>query len=603
VDEISTPVAQSDFVARLLEQANGAAKMPVDDGFDESLAEQIEVQTPPHDLDAEGAVLSVALVDPSALIKLKRIQLRAEDFFSEAHRRIYEACLAVEGIPDIVTVGSHLKQTGRLAQVGGMAYLTEVLNSAPAVANVERYATIVINLAKRRQLILECQRATALLYQPNGETAAILPSLQVAIRDVTLSHETRRTSHNLFEHWRDEGPLIHEPIQLGPIDEWTGGGPVYGSRWYILGAPDACKTAFIVQLADTFARRGLAVGLFAVDEEPDDMQTRIVQGYGAARKDCETRSSDFLFRMQREILERHKVPILYFGANDTIESASDELAEHGEKHRVRQIILYDSVQTIDCDAIRYARDEPTEYIRVTRNVYAIRAQASKHKQIAIATSEMNRESYKTIGNADPNPGESKMGAGKQSGAIEYSARVMLRFETAKARRNRKWQIVPDKYCVTVEKNKHGPRGKLFHIDLDRARMRLAEGPPPDDEEDEMSPGDEKRRERERQKEKQAQEERAREEERAFRQRQAEEQKAAELDAALLRVVERTPGIGSTEARSEVAAELRGCSRDRFMASVARLKLRSLLRIERVTRTGEQRLFLPETDSPPESDPE
>ena len=602
MDETSTPVPQAAFVARLLEQANGAARMPVDDGFDDSLEQQIDVQVPPNDLDAEGALLSAAMIDPDAIPKLRRFGLHPEHFFSTAHEWIYRSCLDLDP-PDVVQVGAWLRERGRLAHVGGMAYLTEVLNSAPAVTHIERYAEIVTSLARRRKLILECQRATALLYQPNGETTAVLPSLQTAIRVVTRSQETRRTSHNLFEHWREDGPLVHEPIQFGPLDEWTGGGPVYGSRWYILGAPDACKTAFIVQLADTFARRGLAVGLFAVDEEPDDMQTRIVQGYGALRRDCETRSDEFLFRMQLEIREAHRVPILYFGASDTIESASDELAEHAERHGARQVILYDSVQTIDCDAIRHSRDEPTEYIRVTRNVYAIRAQASKHKQIAIATSEMNRESYKTIAGADPSPGESKMGAGKQSGAIEYSARVMLRFESARVRRDRKVKVVPDKYCVTVEKNKHGPRGKFFHIDLDRTRMRLAEGPPPDNDEDEASPRDEKQRERERQREKQAEQERARGEERAFRQRQTEEQKAAELDSALVRVVKRTPGIGSTEARSEVAAELGGCSRDRFMASVARLKLRSVIRIEKVARTGEQRLFPPETDSTPETDPQ
>src|SRR5687767_11283926 len=92
----------------------------------------IEGRVPPNDLDAEAAVLSAAMVDPSALDKVT--DLKAEHFYSEAHRRIYEGCLELRaaGQPvDILSVGRWLKDRQRLAQVGGTQYLTQILDAAP----------------------------------------------------------------------------------------------------------------------------------------------------------------------------------------------------------------------------------------------------------------------------------------------------------------------------------------------------------------------------------------------------------------------------------------------------------------------------------------
>ena len=78
------------------------------------------------------------MLDPLAFDKVNEF-LKPEHFYSEAHRRIHEACveLSAEGKPvDVVQVATWLRDRERLAQVGGMAYLTEVLNAAPAVANV-----------------------------------------------------------------------------------------------------------------------------------------------------------------------------------------------------------------------------------------------------------------------------------------------------------------------------------------------------------------------------------------------------------------------------------------------------------------------------------
>jgi len=156
----------------------------------ESIA--IENRVPPHDLDAEAAVLSAVMVDPLALDKVNEL-LRPEHFYSEAHRRIFEACVDLSGAGkpvDVVQVASWLRDRDRLAQVGGMAYLTEVLNAAPAVANVGAYARTIHEKWRVRQLILACQRVTAQGYAGYGEAQEFIDSAEQAVYDIARTRES-----------------------------------------------------------------------------------------------------------------------------------------------------------------------------------------------------------------------------------------------------------------------------------------------------------------------------------------------------------------------------------------------------------------------------
>ena len=121
-------------------------------------------ELPPHDLEAEATVLSAVMLDPSALAKVQ--ELRPEDFYSEAHRRIFEACLGVSGVGDpldVEMVRAWLHDHGRLSQVGGAGYLAEVLGAAPVVANVAAYAAGVRRKAHDRAMLSELDATAASL--------------------------------------------------------------------------------------------------------------------------------------------------------------------------------------------------------------------------------------------------------------------------------------------------------------------------------------------------------------------------------------------------------------------------------------------------------
>src|SRR5690348_592989 len=151
----------------------------------------VQGRVPPHDLDAEGAVLSAVLLERDALDKVLET-LKPDHFYSEANRRIYEAAveLSTKGTPiDIVSVAGVLRDRERLAQVGGSAYLAQLVDSVPSVAHIESYARRVKEKWRVRQVIATCQRVAAEGYGDVGEVQDFIDGAEQSIYEIARTPE------------------------------------------------------------------------------------------------------------------------------------------------------------------------------------------------------------------------------------------------------------------------------------------------------------------------------------------------------------------------------------------------------------------------------
>ena len=113
----------------------------------------------PHNLDAEIATLGALMIDGTAVERVIDF-LSPEDFYREAHRVICDVLIALSSRNepvDLVTVSEELQRRGKLEEVGGVAYLTTLIDSVPSAANVDYYARIVEEYAIRRRLIEAAQ--------------------------------------------------------------------------------------------------------------------------------------------------------------------------------------------------------------------------------------------------------------------------------------------------------------------------------------------------------------------------------------------------------------------------------------------------------------
>lgn len=114
-----------------------------------------DVKVPPHDIEAEKSVLGALLIDKDAIVRIVDI-LKPRHFYKEAHEKIYQAILDLfenREPTDLVTLPSHLRKSNDLEKIGGVSYLTELVNFVPTAANVESYAKIIKEAAIKRFLL------------------------------------------------------------------------------------------------------------------------------------------------------------------------------------------------------------------------------------------------------------------------------------------------------------------------------------------------------------------------------------------------------------------------------------------------------------------
>lgn len=271
----------------------------------------------------------------------------------------------------------------------------------------------------------------------------------------------------VLAQWRREGPRVHLPTGIEGLDTMTNGGPPLGSRVYVVGAPDAGKTMLVCALVDRMLATGLieAAGILAIDEDPEGVVTRLLQRRGVTRDECESREPGVLQRAE-DLLRT--LPLRIYDSTWTIERAAVDLANGtggtAARQRGRRVLVIDSIQTARSSS---EPDDSTGYTMVTARVQAIREAASRYGLLVIATSEMSRAAYRSKNREEQ---IDDMASAKESGAIEYSAQLLLSCRPVAG--------VPDTMELRVAKNKYGPRhgGDMpgVFLRLDKASQELTQ---------------------------------------------------------------------------------------------------------------------------------
>ena len=124
-------------------------------------------RVPPQNIEAEQAVIGGMLIEKEAISKVAEF-LKADDFYREAHRLIFEAMLELfnknEAV-DLVTVTEVLRKNDKLEAVGGIAYITSLANSVPTAANINYHGKIVEEKALLRGLINSATHIASMGYE------------------------------------------------------------------------------------------------------------------------------------------------------------------------------------------------------------------------------------------------------------------------------------------------------------------------------------------------------------------------------------------------------------------------------------------------------
>ena len=252
------------------------------------MATVVAEKLPPHDIEAEEAVIASLLVDGEAIFKVAPL-LHPPDFFREKNAWAYDACLALwqrsEAINQI-TLAHELARRGRLEEIGGVAYLSQLVAELPTPLGVEYYAQIVQRDAVYRRLLDASQRIQQMAYQGGADLPAILSraeGLLATVRGEKLVGDFVHIKELLERHVEgpseEEGVLGSEAhIRTGFMDLDTLLGGLKRADLVVLAArPSLGKTSLALNIARNAAvGQQATVAVFSLETAGEQVAQRLL---------------------------------------------------------------------------------------------------------------------------------------------------------------------------------------------------------------------------------------------------------------------------------------------------------------------------------------
>src|SRR4051794_38165035 len=261
-------------------------------------------RTLPHNLEAERSVLGAILLHNDAF-NLAAEVIDAQDFFRDAHRRIFDKMVKLSernDAIDLVTLKEELGRSGDLDEVGGPAYISALIDGVPRSTNVEHYARIIKEKATLRNLIFSANKILATAYAAEDEADLILDQAESAIfknaddkvRDGFVSlRDLAQGSLDTIEKLHSRKELVTGvPTGFTDLDELTSGLQA-GDLVIIAARPSMGKTSLVLNMAQHVGTKtDMTVGIFSLEMSKEQLFLRMLTG--EARIDAHRLRGGFL---------------------------------------------------------------------------------------------------------------------------------------------------------------------------------------------------------------------------------------------------------------------------------------------------------------------
>lgn len=416
----------------------------------------------PHDLRAESHILGLCLLQPDLRVPTARDGVRPEDFFRDAHQRLFAAILAVWDAGTAVGLSSvvaHLDAAGDLARVGGVEYLASLDRGLPA-GDIAPSVAVVRQHAQRRALIAEVERLRQQAQDTTTATDAVLVDAERALRTLTLAQ-----SRDGFVSGTDILAASLDTIEAlaeGRLGVTTGyrsldaqvGGYAPGQLVLIAGRPGQGKSAIVTSALTRWLSVGLHVGVVSLEMTVPEVGMRWLSSEGSidmrkarvrALREMDYRNlSDAMDRV-RGLSERLHVTDVPSLTLSRIRAAARRCAaEHG-----LDVLVIDYLQLISSESRSESR-----YREITEISIGLKQLAKELRVPIICLAQLNRQNE---ARRDKRPSLSDL---RDSGQLEQDADLVLLLH-----REEVYERTPDnagKAEVIVAKGRNVPLG-VVHL--------------------------------------------------------------------------------------------------------------------------------------------
>ena len=438
----------------------------------------VEEKLPPHDIEAEEAVIGSLLIDPDAVLKVA-ISLKPQDFFSETNRVIYQACLSLYQRNEVInqiTLAHELMRQDKLEQIGGAAFLSHLISNVPTSLHVEYYAQIVSNTAIMRRLIAAAGQIEALGYEASPDIEASLNKAEDILFQVRTKRELRDfmpVRDALGQYFEKGGPLTvpgegELPYVLtgfAAIDDLLGG--LQRSDLVVLGArPSLGKTSLALNIARNAAvDQKACVALCSLEMSREAVVQRLLSGesgvgFGKVRRGHFNERDEVKIMEASGILSESAIYIDDSPQLRVLDIRSKARRLHFE--RKIDLLIIDYLQLIQADAKSETRVQ--EISKITR---ALKTLARELNVPVLTVSQLSRAVEWRSSHVP------ELADLRESGSIEQDADVVLLiYRDDKYFSAEDWSKVHDIerepyprgiVDIIIAKNRNGPPGQTIKL--------------------------------------------------------------------------------------------------------------------------------------------
>lgn len=247
-----------------------------------------ELRTMPHSREAEEAVLGSVLINPEAYYDVAQF-LQAEDFYIHRNRWVWEAfqTLHERRSPiDFLTVSQELDQRGRLAEIGGGAYLTSLSNQVPTSLHAEAYGHIIEETALRRRMLSAANEVAKYATDQTLSIDTVIDEAEKSVfgiserrarRDVQTIKSAISEYYNRLDTLQGHDEAIYGvPTGLDDLDKLLGG-MQRSDLLIVAGRPGMGKTGFLLTAAKSAAQKhGKHVAIFSMEMSNEQLVQRML---------------------------------------------------------------------------------------------------------------------------------------------------------------------------------------------------------------------------------------------------------------------------------------------------------------------------------------
>jgi replicative DNA helicase len=433
---------------------------------------------PPQNIEAEQMVLGAILIENGAIENVSDI-LPAEDFYKDAHRRIFAAMQemadAREAI-DLITLTDALRRGGTIEKIGGASYLSTLVSLVPTAANVKYHARIIHDKSVLRQLIHASTDIISRSYDDSPEALRIGEILDKAQQEILRISDQKmvepfaavrdiiKQSYKTIEQLYDRKEMVTGlPTGFTDLDKMTSGLQA-GDLIIVAGRPSMGKTAFCLNIAAHSAMdHGKSVAVFSLEMAKEQLGLRML--CSEARIDMHKLRTGYLAEsdwgrigMAAGRLSEAPIYIDDTGAIGIFEMRSK--ARRLKADKGLDLIIVDYLQLMRGSSDANSREQ--EISGISRSLKAL---AKELRVPIIALSQLNRA-------VETRPGKDKkplLADLRESGAIEQDADVIMFIYREEVYNKCECPPPPDGECscgrrgsaeVIVGKQRNGPIGTV-----------------------------------------------------------------------------------------------------------------------------------------------